>query len=130
MVRTRNGSAAAAAVAEEEARAQREQLERSEAEAAVAAAAALAADAMEVEDYGVEAELTSLSWLQSLDITSASGLPTPPCSPAPPTLKPPPPPPRQQIKKMSPLLKAQLGWFSLPLPLIALIPWTYSRAPR
>ncbi|XP_011497567.1 PREDICTED: forkhead box protein J1-B-like [Ceratosolen solmsi marchali] len=104
MVRTRNGLAAAVAAAEEEARALREQLDRSEAAATAAAAAALAADAMEVQDYGVEAELTSLSWLQSLDITSASGLPTPPCSPTPP----PPPPPRQQPKKMSPLLKAQL----------------------
>ncbi|KAG7210877.1 hypothetical protein KM043_012359 [Ampulex compressa] len=59
-------------------------------------------DSMDSEDYGVEAELTSLSWLQSLDITSASGLPTPPCSPSPPPLT------RQPPKKLSPLLKAQL----------------------
>lgn len=52
---------------------------------------------------GVEAELTSLSWLQSLDITSASGLPTPPCSPSPPPLA------RQPPKKLSPLVKAELG---------------------
>ncbi|XP_046838744.1 forkhead box protein J1-A-like [Vespa crabro] len=57
---------------------------------------------MEVDEYGVEAELTSLSWLQSLDITSASGLPTPPCSPSPPPLV------RKPPKKMSPLLKAEL----------------------
>lgn len=56
------------------------------------------------DDYdGVEAELTSLSWLQSLDITSASGLPTPPCSPSPPPLA------RQPPKKLSPLVKAELG---------------------
>lgn len=55
------------------------------------------------DDYdGVEAELTSLSWLQSLDITSASGLPTPPCSPSPPPLA------RQPPKKLSPLVKAEL----------------------
>lgn len=58
---------------------------------------------MEVDEYGVEAELTSLSWLQSLDITSASSLPTPPCSPSPPPLV------RKPPKKMSPLLKAELG---------------------
>lgn len=63
-------------------------------------------DSMEADNYGVEAELTSLSWLQSLDITSASSLPTPPCSPSP------PPAPRQPPKKMSPLLKAQLGNFN------------------
>ncbi|KAK2579112.1 hypothetical protein KPH14_001283 [Odynerus spinipes] len=57
---------------------------------------------MEVDEYGVEAELTSLSWLQSLDITSASSLPTPPCSPSPPPVV------RQPPKKMSPLLKAEL----------------------
>lgn len=56
------------------------------------------------DDYdGVEAELTSLSWLQSLDITSASGLPTPPCSPLPPPVA------RQPPKKLSPLVKAELG---------------------
>lgn len=56
------------------------------------------------DDYdGVEAELTSLSWLQSLDITSASGLPTPPCSPSPPPVV------RQPPKKLSPLVKADLG---------------------
>jgi len=56
------------------------------------------------DDYdGVEAELTSLSWLQSLDITSASGLPTPPCSPSPPPII------RQPPKKLSPLIKAELG---------------------
>lgn len=54
-----------------------------------------------------EAELTSLSWLQSLDITSASSLPTPPCSPSPPpTVRCPP-------KKVSPLLKAELGYYNL-----------------
>lgn len=52
---------------------------------------------------GVEAELTSLSWLQSLDITSASGLPTPPCSPSPPPVV------RQPPKKLSPLVKAEKG---------------------
>lgn len=56
------------------------------------------------DDYdGFEAELTSLSWLQSLDITSASGLPTPPCSPSPPPVT------RQPPKKLSPLVKAELG---------------------
>lgn len=56
------------------------------------------------DDYdGAEAELTSLSWLQSLDITSASGLPTPPCSPSPPPVA------RQPPKKLSPLIKAELG---------------------
>ncbi|XP_034939207.1 forkhead box protein J1-A-like [Chelonus insularis] len=54
------------------------------------------------DDFGVEAELTSLSWLQSLDITSASSLPTPPCSPSPPPVV------RRPPKKMSPLLKAEL----------------------
>lgn len=59
---------------------------------------------MECDDnFGVEAELTSLSWLQSLDITSASSLPTPPCSPSPPPVA------RRPPKKMSPLLKAELG---------------------
>ncbi|XP_074105794.1 forkhead box protein J1-B [Cotesia typhae] len=57
---------------------------------------------METDDFGVEAELTSLSWLQSLDITSASSLPTPPCSPIPPPVVKRPP------KKMSPLVKAEL----------------------
>ncbi|XP_008544215.2 forkhead box protein J1-B-like [Microplitis demolitor] len=57
---------------------------------------------METDDFGVEAELTSLSWLQSLDITSASSLPTPPCSPSPPPVVKRPP------KKMSPLVKAEL----------------------
>lgn len=67
-------------------------------------------EVMETDNYGVEAELTSLSWLQSLDITSASSLPTPPCSPSP------PPVPRQPAKKMSPLLKAELGkLFFVPL---------------
>jgi len=56
------------------------------------------------DDYdGAEAELTSLSWLQSLDITSASSLPTPPCSPSPPPVV------RQPPKKLSPLIKAELG---------------------
>lgn len=55
------------------------------------------------DDWGVEAELTSLSWLQSLDITSASSLPTPPCSPSPPPVA------RRPPKKMSPLLKAEIG---------------------
>ncbi|XP_076288887.1 forkhead box protein J1-B [Lasioglossum baleicum] len=54
------------------------------------------------DEYGVEAELTSLSWLQSLDITSASNLPTPPCSPSPPPVN------RQAKKKLSPLIKAEL----------------------
>ncbi|KZC07327.1 PREDICTED: forkhead box protein J1-B-like [Dufourea novaeangliae] len=54
------------------------------------------------DEYGVEAELTSLSWLQSLDITSASNLPTPPCSPSPPPVN------RQARKKLSPLIKAEL----------------------
>ena len=57
---------------------------------------------MHSEDYGVEAELTSLTWLQSLDITSASSLPTPPCSPSPPPVT------RQPKKKLSPLIKAEL----------------------
>ncbi|XP_076750273.1 forkhead box protein J1-B [Xylocopa sonorina] len=57
---------------------------------------------MHNDDYGVEAELTSLSWLQSLDITSASSLPTPPCSPSPPPVT------RQPRKKLSPLIKAEL----------------------
>ncbi|CAD1469426.1 unnamed protein product, partial [Heterotrigona itama] len=57
---------------------------------------------MHDDDYGVEAELTSLSWLQSLDITSASSLPTPPCSPSPPPIT------RQPRKKLSPLIKAEL----------------------
>ncbi|XP_015512778.1 forkhead box protein J1-B [Neodiprion pinetum] len=57
---------------------------------------------MDTESYGVEAELTSLSWLQSLDITSASNLPTPPCSPSPPPIA------QHAPKKMSPLLKAEL----------------------
>ncbi|XP_058808750.1 forkhead box protein J1.2-like isoform X2 [Phymastichus coffea] len=85
----------------------KEDLDNAEAAATAAAVAALALDAAE-DKYGVEAELTNLTWLQSLDITTASGLPTPPCSPTPP---PPPasrPTPRQQPKKMSPLLKAQL----------------------
>lgn len=61
-------------------------------------------DSMDTDDRdGVEAELTSLSWLQSLDITSASGLPTPPCSPSPPPVA------RQPPKKLSPLVKAELG---------------------
>lgn len=64
----------------------------------------LSANSMECDDnFGVEAELTSLSWLQSLDITSASSLPTPPCSPSPPPVL------RRPNKKMSPLLKAELG---------------------
>ncbi|XP_023246700.1 forkhead box protein J1-B-like [Copidosoma floridanum] len=101
MVRTRNSSAAA--VAEEESRAHsREQLDQAEAAAAAAAVASLAAG---TSNFGVEAELTSLAWLQSLDIMSASGLPTPPCSPSPPPLR---PPPRQQPKKVPPLVKAQL----------------------
>ncbi|XP_043283023.1 forkhead box protein J1-B-like [Venturia canescens] len=63
----------------------------------------LNANSMECDDnFGVEAELTSLSWLQSLDITSASSLPTPPCSPSPPPVL------RRANKKMSPLLKAEL----------------------
>lgn len=71
-----------------------------------AAAAAVDSSSMDSspDDYdGVEAELTSLSWLQSLDITSASGLPTPPCSPSPPPVV------RQPPKKLSPLVKADLG---------------------
>ncbi|GAB1869972.1 Forkhead box protein J1 [Camponotus japonicus] len=70
-----------------------------------AAAAAVDNSSMDssTDDYdGVEAELTSLSWLQSLDITSASGLPTPPCSPSPPPVV------RQPPKKLSPLVKAEL----------------------
>lgn len=59
-------------------------------------------DSMDDHD-GAEAELTSLSWLQSLDITSASGLPTPPCSPSPPPVA------RKPPKKLSPLVKAELG---------------------
>lgn len=121
MVRTRNSSAlrlqvqivaedeeeAAAAASSSARREEKEELDRSEAAAMAAATAAIAADKA---DCDVEAELTSLSWLQSLDIMSASGLPTPPCSPTP---LPPPPPPvvRQQPKKMSPLLKAQLGQY-------------------
>ncbi|XP_077263583.1 uncharacterized protein LOC143898165 [Temnothorax americanus] len=72
--------------------------------AAIAVAAAADIGSMDsTDDYdGVEAELTSLSWLQSLDITSASGLPTPPCSPSPPPLA------RQPPKKLSPLVKAEL----------------------
>ncbi|XP_012533039.1 forkhead box protein J1-B [Monomorium pharaonis] len=68
------------------------------------AAAAVDGSSMDsTDDYdGVEAELTSLSWLQSLDITSASGLPTPPCSPSPPPVT------RQPPKKLSPLVKAEL----------------------
>ncbi|KAK0085376.1 hypothetical protein PV325_005327 [Microctonus aethiopoides] len=63
------------------------------------------ADRMETDDdWGVEAELTSLSWLQSLDITSASSLPTPPCSPSPPPVA------RRPPKKMSPLLKAEIDF--------------------
>lgn len=63
-----------------------------------------AVDSMDTDDHdGVEAELTSLSWLQSLDITSASSLPTPPCSPSPPPVA------RQPPKKLSPLVKAELG---------------------
>lgn len=58
---------------------------------------------MHNDDCDVEAELTSLSWLQSLDITSASSLPTPPCSPSPPPVT------RQPRKKLSPLIKAELG---------------------
>lgn len=58
---------------------------------------------MRNDDCDVEAELTSLSWLQSLDITSASSLPTPPCSPSPPPVT------RQPRKKLSPLIKAELG---------------------
>ncbi|XP_066598465.1 forkhead box protein J1-B-like [Prorops nasuta] len=74
-----------------------------DAEATMAAGVTpLASEMMDVDTYGVEAELTSLSWLQSLDITSASSLPTPPCSPSPPPVH------RQPPKKMSPLLKAEL----------------------
>jgi len=76
-------------------------------DAAVAAVVTAAMDcgSMDsVDDHdGVEAELTSLSWLQSLDITSASGLPTPPCSPSPPPIT------RKPPKKLSPLIKAELG---------------------
>lgn len=61
-------------------------------------------ETMEIEDHEVEAELTSLSWLQSLDITTASSLPTPPCSPSPPPI-----PSRTQAKKLSPLMKAEIG---------------------
>ena len=108
MVRTRHSTLAAAAADDEQEA--RRQLERSEEAVVAAAAAAVAADAIHDESNGVEAELTSLTWLQSLDITTASGLPTPPCSPTPPL--PPPPPPKQPPKKMSPLLKAQLGSFT------------------
>lgn len=73
--------------------------------AATAVIAAMDSGSMDsVDDHdGVEAELTSLSWLQSLDITSASGLPTPPCSPSPPPIA------RKPPKKLSPLVKAELG---------------------
>ncbi|XP_018404326.1 PREDICTED: forkhead box protein J1-A-like [Cyphomyrmex costatus] len=72
--------------------------------AATTTAATVDSSSMDsTDDYdGVEAELTSLSWLQSLDITSASGLPTPPCSPSPPPII------RQPPKKLSPLIKAEL----------------------
>lgn len=58
---------------------------------------------MHGDNHSAEAELTSLSWLQSLDITSASNLPTPPCSPSPPPIV------KQPRKKLSPLIKAELG---------------------
>ncbi|KMQ98307.1 forkhead box protein j1-b [Lasius niger] len=80
--------------------------ECSPAATAVAVVAAVDSSSMDssTDDYdGVEAELTSLSWLQSLDITSASGLPTPPCSPSPPPVA------RQPPKKLSPLVKAELA---------------------
>lgn len=71
-------------------------------------ASSITIETMETDDdFGVEAELTSLSWLQSLDITSASSLPTPPCSPSPPPIT------KQPPKKMSPLMKAQLGKFDV-----------------
>ncbi|XP_012271689.1 forkhead box protein J1.2 [Orussus abietinus] len=76
---------------------------------------------MDQSNEAEEPELTSLSWLQSLDITSVSNLPTPPRSPSPfsqqqsppPPLPPPLPPPPSQgghraPNKMSPLLKAEL----------------------
>lgn len=138
MVRTRNASAADAAAAAliqqqklQEAAAEDysgefNDLDQLEAVATAAAAASIAADAMETssepdgdtwlggaaendDEYGEEAELTNLTWLQSLDIMSASGLPTPPCSPAPLVMKPPPAPPKPQPKKLTPLQKAQIG---------------------
>lgn len=78
-------------------------IELAEVEVSTEDSSAIAMDNMDTDDYGVEAELTSLSWLQSLDITSASGLPTPPCSPLPPPIT------RQPPKKLSPLVKAELG---------------------
>ncbi|XP_076246524.1 forkhead box protein J1.2 [Calliopsis andreniformis] len=57
---------------------------------------------MQSDSCSAEAELTSLSWLQSLDITSASNLPTPPCSPSPPPIA------KQRRKKMTPLVKAEI----------------------
>ncbi|XP_014220484.1 forkhead box protein J1-A-like isoform X1 [Trichogramma pretiosum] len=84
-------------------------------EEAATAAALASLDNNNMDCDNDEAELTNLNWLQSLDITSASGLPTPPCSPAPLVLpqqhvqqRRPQPPPKPQIKKMSPLLKAQI----------------------
>lgn len=76
--------------------------------AAIVVAVAMDSGSMDsMDDHdGVEAELTSLSWLQSLDITSASGLPTPPCSPSPPPIA------RKPPKKLSPLVKAELGDYS------------------
>ncbi|EZA50310.1 hypothetical protein DMN91_012294 [Ooceraea biroi] len=78
--------------------------ESSPVDATAAVTAAMDSGSMDsVDDHdGVEAELTSLSWLQSLDITSASGLPTPPCSPLPPPIA------RKPPKKLSPLVKAEL----------------------
>ncbi|CAB0036702.1 unnamed protein product [Trichogramma brassicae] len=110
MVRTRGTSSLGKQVAVEV-----DSLDCLEEAATAAALASLDNNNMDCDDND-EAELTNLNWLQSLDITSASGLPTPPCSPAP--LVPlqqhvqqrrPPPPPKPQIKKMSPLLKAQIG---------------------
>lgn len=122
MVRTRYGSAAAAAERERlHQETEQSELDQLEEAAAAAAMASVAADAMETslevevqpgepdDEYGEEAELTNLAWLHSLDIMSASGLPTPPCSPAPVLLKPPPAPPKPQPKKLTPLQKAQIG---------------------
>ncbi|KAJ8682579.1 hypothetical protein QAD02_018371 [Eretmocerus hayati] len=121
MMRTRRGSGSAGAmvvvVADEDEVAkldrERVELENLEAAAMVAAKESLAADETM---QGEEAELTSLTWLQSLDITTASGLPTPPCSPTPPatnathhqTHQQQQQQQKPQPKKMSPLLKAQL----------------------
>ena len=127
MVRTRNSSSLLQLRAKEQKQQQRKSqgekvpiddeeksddqlsLECLEAAATAAAVASIANDEVqaELDNDSFEAELTNLNWLQSLDITTASGLPTPPCSPAPRIHTRPPPPPKP--KKPSPLLKAQLG---------------------